>query len=277
MSELFRRPGDNPEPGNEGKGKRQPADNPLPYPTSEDGLTAYREAAVAAFLAEEDPLLIRTHLGRGSTDDADHGEPGPDSAPPAPEASAEKTRPGYPDIHARYPADYKPAPDAPLPAIEGPHESPDVWVDAINSDKSGDGRMLNCGDCSRCVDGTWHGFPAVAAAVNYPQYVGDNPARMAEWAGVDPIHASMAEVRQRLDELGPGSSAIVGCDWKNGKGHWFNGINDGGAVKAVDGQHGLVESWPPTLSGIGFDESQMSYSDAIYFTPDGKVVRHDHR
>jgi hypothetical protein len=46
---------------------------------------------------------------------------------------------------------------------------------------------------------------------------------------------------------------------------------------AVDGQAARFEEWPPSKDGLGFDESGMSYSDAIYFTADGKVVRNDHQ
>jgi hypothetical protein len=83
----------------------------------------------------------------------------------------------------------------------------------------------------------------------------------------------MSEIKQRLDELGPGSSAIVGCDWQAGGGHWFNAVNDGGIVKALDGQHCKVETWPPSLGGLGFEESRMLQSDAIFIASDGKVMR----
>ena len=99
---------------------------------------------------------------------------------------------------------------------------------------------------------------------------------MAEWAGTKPVPASMADIKKRLDKLGPGSSAIVGCDWKSGGGHWFNAVNESGTVKAIDGQSGKVETWPPTFERFRYDESKMSYSDAIFFIPDGKAVRHDH-
>ena len=49
-----------------------------------------------------------------------------------------------------------------------------------------------------------------------------------------------------------------------------------GTILAVDGQSGKLEKWPPSKNGLGFDESQMSGSDAIYFTADGEVVRDDH-
>jgi hypothetical protein len=88
----------------------------------------------------------------------------------------------------------------------------------------------------------------------------------------------MADVGRRLEELGPGSSAIVGCDWAAPRlgGHWFNAVNDAGKIKAVDGQTSKVEPWPPTTRGLEFDESMMRLSDALFFTPTGKVIRNDH-
>jgi hypothetical protein len=234
------------------------------YSAQEDAL---HQVAPAGNPHENDNLSCDP--AKAASDESLHGEQHqPDKSP--------ESRPGHLDIHGRYPSDYKLAPDAPPPRIDGPHESPEEWADAINPDKNVPARRVNCGDCSRCVDSTWHGFPAVAAAVDYPRYLGENPARMTEWAGIKPVPASMADIKERLDKLGHGSSAIVGCDWKTGRGHWFNAINDGGTAKAVDGQSGKVEAWPPTSAGLGFDESRMRYSDAIYFTPDGKVVRHDH-
>jgi hypothetical protein len=42
---------------------------------------------------------------------------------------SEKSRPGHPDIHDRYPSDYKLALDAPPPRIDGPHQSPEkCWT-----------------------------------------------------------------------------------------------------------------------------------------------------
>jgi hypothetical protein len=100
---------------------------------------------------------------------------------------------------------------------------------------------------------------------------------MKEWAGQSPEKASMGDVERQLKELGPGSSAVVGFDRKDGPGHWFNAVNHEGVVLAVDGQSAHFEEWPPSKPGLGFDEGGMSYSDAIYFTADGKVVRNDHQ
>jgi hypothetical protein len=98
---------------------------------------------------------------------------------------------------------------------------------------------------------------------------------MAEWAGQKPVPTSMGEIGRRLAELGAGSLAIVGFDRYSGGGHWFNAVNHDGTVLAIDGQSGKLGTWPPTSLGSGFDERKMRYSDAIFFTPDGKVVRDD--
>lgn len=91
----------------------------------------------------------------------------------------------------------------------------------MNPGKHPAGRSVNCGDCSRSVDSTWHGYPAVAAAIDCPRLKGEPPSRMSDRGGVPSKPASMADINQRLNDLGPGSSAVVGCDWKAGGGHWF--------------------------------------------------------
>jgi hypothetical protein len=175
------------------------------------------------------------------------------------------------DVAARYPADYVPS-DRSAPNIDGPYQAPETWIDGVNPEHEKPGRNNNCGECSRAVDSTWGGEPRVAAALADRDVGGEPIGRMTDWANTPPVKASMAEVGQRLTELGPGSSAVVGCDWKIGGGHWFNAVNYDGIVKAVDGQSGHVENWPPSANGLGFDESSMRWSDAIFFTADRKVV-----
>jgi hypothetical protein len=133
----------------------------------------------------------------------------------------------------------------------------------------------NCGECARAVDSTWHGDPSLAAEL-VRRVGGERPAVMREWAGRFPEPASMADIGQRLRDLGPGSSAVVGFDRKDGPGHWFNAVNHQGTILAVDGQSARVEKWPPTNDGLGFGESGMSYSGAPYFTADGKAARDNH-
>jgi hypothetical protein len=181
-----------------------------------------------------------------------------------------------PSVADKYPADYVPATHAP-PHVDGPHEPPEKWARDINIDAGLPGRRNNCGECSRAVSSTWYGVPKAAAAMADARSGGEPAHRMAEWTGQRSVPASMGDIGQRLTELGPGSSAIVGCDWKEGKGgHWFNAVNDGGALKTVDGQRNRVGSWPPVFREVRFDESLMRLSDAVFFDPDGKVVRIDH-
>lgn len=183
----------------------------------------------------------------------------------------------HPAVAARYPADYVPAAHEP-PRVDGPHEHPEGWARAVNADEGLPGRDSNCGECARAVQSTWHGRPAAAAAMADPDCGGESPARMAEWAGREPEPVTLAQVAVRLAELGPGSSAVVGCEWSpaGSGGHWFNAVNDAGTVKAVDGQSGKVETWPPSAGGTGYEERWMEHSDALFFTPDGKAVHHDH-
>ena len=94
---------------------------------------------------------------------------------------------------------------------------------------------------------------------------------MADWAGANPERATMDQIGDRLQRMGPGSSAIVGCDWSDGGGHWFNVVNDNGTIKAIDGQTGKVENYPPSKEGLGFDQSDISDSEAIFFDSDGQV------
>lgn len=181
-----------------------------------------------------------------------------------------------PSVVDKYPNDYVPATHDP-PRVLRPHERPEQWLRDVNFDDALPGRRNNCGECSRAVYSTWLGVPKAAAAMADRYSGGEPTGRMTEWAGQRPVAASMAEIGKRLSELGPGTSAIVGCDWKDGNGgHWFNAVNDGGVLKTVDGQRNRVGSWPPAFSEVRFDESMMGFSDAIFFGPDGKVVANDH-
>jgi hypothetical protein len=180
-----------------------------------------------------------------------------------------------PDIAARYPGDYLPAAGPEVPAARP--EQLEGWLGGVNPDKGDPGRGNNCGECARAVASTWFGDTvAVAAAMADGGAAGEPAGRMAEWAGRAPAPVSMAGIGERLAVLGPGSLAVVGADWRFGGGHWFNAVNDAGTVLAVDGQRGRCGPWPPSAAGVRFDEGDMRYSDAIFFTPDGKVVHDDH-
>jgi hypothetical protein len=205
-------------------------------------------------------------------ENADPMRSGTDNADGAARATTDNPVTGRPDITARYPADYASSSD-PAPSVERPHESPGNWAEGINPGWPIPERENNCGECARAVDSTWNGKGAAAAAMSDPEAAGEPIARMTEWAGEAETKASMSEVQQQLKDMGPGSSAVVLSRWEGGGAHWFNAVNDGGTVKAIDGQSGKTETWPPSARGLGFDESDMRNSGAIFFTADGKVVK----
>ena len=217
-------------------------------------------------------------LAYRATVEAVHAAAGYDSAArrpgdnPASDCAAAKR----PVMAERYPERYV-RPSDPPPRIEGPGEHPAGWIDGIYPGRNRQVRPNNCGECARAADSTWHGVPTIAAELASRLAGGERPAVMSEWAGTSPQQASMIAIGQRLSELGPGSSAVVGFDRKGAPGHWFNAVNHEGTLLAVDSQSARFEKWPPTKGGLGFDENQMSYSDAIYFTADGKVMRNDHQ
>ncbi len=156
--------------------------------------------------------------------------------------------------------------------MDRPHQSPEGWANDINPAKGLPSGVRNCGECARAVQETWTGTPSTAAEM-VPGMRGEHPGMMDYWAGEYPQPATMDQISQRLTDLGPGSSAIVRCLWDPVNGHYFNAVNDKGTIKAVDGQSGRVETWPPSCGGLGFDESYMKDPHAFYFDSRGNTVR----
>jgi hypothetical protein len=175
-----------------------------------------------------------------------------------------------PHMPDRYPDEYVPW-DGPRRPVERP-QALGEWLGKINPD--GRGRWNNCGECARAVAKTWFGDTTIAAALANHEDGGESAERMAEWAGAVPVRASMADIRDRLATLGAGSLAIVGVALP-GIGHWLNAVNNEGKVLAVDGQSGKSGTWPPTSLDARYDDSTLLYSIAVFFTPEGKVVRDD--
>jgi hypothetical protein len=178
----------------------------------------------------------------------------------------------YTSVVDKYRVDYIASIDE-APRIGGPCEVPEKWIDAMNPAKGSPGRDNNCGECARAVFNTWYGRPSTAAAMADVRSSGEPTPRMSEWATTHPISVTMTEIAQRLSELGPGSSAIIGCDFRDGRGHWFNAVNDAGTVKAVDGQWGKVQEWPPTEREFTFDPSRTVFSEAFFFDREGRIAQ----
>ena len=220
--------------------------------------TTRRECALA-YRVTVDTVLARAATDAGARRDAEsHAR------------DAAVTR--RPDMAERYPDRYARPPDPP-PRVDQPGEHPVHWIGDIYPGRNRNERPNNCGECARAVDTTWHGTPTAAAELANRRIGGERPAVMTEWAGRAPEQATMADIGRRLSALGPGSSAVVGFDRADAPGHWFNAVNHQGTILAVDGQGARFQDWPPTKDGLGFDESEMSYSDAIYFAAGGKRAR----
>lgn len=175
---------------------------------------------------------------------------------------------GRPDVSKQYPDVFKEQ-DASALAVDRPHQSPEAWIGDVNP---GNGRN-NCAECARAVQATWSGDPSAAATLNDRFAFGEPDACMPEWAGQESKPVDMQQVGDQLKELGPGSSAVVGFDRSQGAGHWFNAINDGGVIKAVDGQSGRIGPWPPAMEDLRFDQSEMRAADAIFFDSSGVIIK----
>jgi Papain fold toxin 1, glutamine deamidase len=177
---------------------------------------------------------------------------GPDQLPDAATGADHPVGDLQTEVWDRHPGEYRPPTAEQQEGLQSAWErsrAPEDWVQHVNPDKDAPGRMNNCNDCTRAVESTWRGNPQVAGeAVGLPSD-GQHPSVTERWAGERERVTSMQEVGTRLDQMGPGSSAMLGVDWKDGGGHSFNAVNDQGTVKYIDGQSGEIGRWPPPWSG----------------------------
>ena len=143
-----------------------------------------------------------------------------------------------------------------------PFESPEGWVRDLNgSGADAPGRHNNCIDCTRAAEANWRGQDAVAAALADDNLAGVAGTRLEDWSGGRLVPADLDEVAERLQELGPGSSAMITSGWGQGQAHAYNAVNDGGVVKWVDAQIGEVSDWPPAYADA-IDVSLVIWIDA---------------
>ncbi|SNQ50422.1 hypothetical protein FRACA_460012 [Frankia canadensis] len=180
---------------------------------------------------------------------------------------------GMDDVWRRYPGEYL-LPE-PKSDVAGGRRAPAEWVREVNPEPEADGRGYNCGECTRAVELSWRGEPSTAAALADPEVQGESIDRMREWAGSTERRTSSAGIERDLQNAGPGSSALVLVRWRTGGAHWFNAVNDGGRVLAVDGQEGAAEPWPPTEAITGFSDRRIAHYYSILFDGDGRPVRED--
>ncbi len=146
---------------------------------------------------------------------------------------------------------------------EAPFESPETWVNDLNGGGAAcaPGRRVNCIDTTRAAEANWRGQDAVAAPLGRPEHGGTTARRLEDWSGGRLGPTTSQGIEQRLEELGPGSSALIVTTWDNAGAHAFNAVNDRGVVKWVDAQLGSTAGWPPPYASH-FDEMHAIFIDA---------------
>jgi Papain fold toxin 1, glutamine deamidase len=115
--------------------------------------------------------------------------------------------------------------------------------------------QVNCADCSRSVERTWRGDHEEAAGreTQYDSsgvaFEGELPKETEEWAGEKFTETpDSEELRERLEDAGHGSSAIVNSFWEfdgRPEGHAYNVVNYHGDLRVLDGQTGTSSAWVP--------------------------------
>lgn len=184
--------------------------------------------------------------------------------------SIERVEQAFPDL---YHYDQRP------PIVETERfRSPAEWVADRNPgfQEESPGRDTNCGDASRSSEYTWRGLDTRAVPINV-EVAGDGGEQlrvMEHWSPGDRVSTTFGDIQRGLEQLGPGSSAIVGVDFIEGGGHWLNGFNDGGRIIASDGQTGLTKEWPPDES-LGVAESDCFAVDATFIDASGRHLTRD--
>lgn len=146
---------------------------------------------------------------------------------------------------------------------EAPFESPESWVQDLNGGgpACAPGRRVNCIDTTRAAEANWRGQDAVAAPLGRPEHGGTTAQRLEEWSGGRLAPTTSNGIEQRLQGLGPGSSAMIVTTWDTSGAHAFNAVNDGGVVKWVDAQAGSTSRWPPPYASH-FDQLHAIFIDA---------------
>jgi len=249
-----------------------------PSPSGDKGVSYKSDAGGPVDGEPPSESVEKGHAG-AVTSELDHRDH-IDGEPPVADAPDTGTRGDAdfirPDVAAEHPELYERT-NAPLPPIDGSHQSPEEWSDAVNPARQIDMDKgdHNCGECARAVQETWEGNPRVAGTETQLTHLqrGEPVEIMQAWAGAELQPTSVEDIRGRLDELGAGSSAIVQCGWPEGGGHYFNAVNDGGTVKAVDGQIGASGAWPPNRTEFPYDPGEMRNVQAIIFDASGRTVR----
>lgn len=148
---------------------------------------------------------------------------------------------------------------------------PTEWNSDINGEgpTPENGRGNNCLDCARAVEVRWRGGTSTAAPHSNPESPGQPSDFLEKFAGAELQPTTMLQIETELLQIGHGASALVTVSWKEGGGHAFNAVNDGGHILFVDGQTNKTSGWPPgyasqaeSWSSIVMDQSGDPKGDA---------------
>jgi len=187
------------------------------------------------------------------------------------------------EFHQNYPHEYVEPPAHEPVAIE-PAGHPQELVEGVNP-RYGEGPewQTNCVDCSRAVERRWRGQQEEASGRS--EKVGEDPAQLEEWAGQELAPTSEDDIVARLQEAGPGSSAIVVASWEaddlpdgmepvdqDRPCHAFNAVNHDGTVYYVDGQTGEYSPWPPTTNDPYFAGRTFETVEAVGWDEEGEPL-----
>jgi hypothetical protein len=101
------------------------------------------------------------------------------------------------------------------------------------------GGKLNCVNCAVATDSTLAGAPASAL----PGGVSDVGNRERFYGRSFKPVSGQGEIGQMLSYAGPGARGIVFGGRAASYGHVFNGVNQGGTIRFLDGQSGGLANW----------------------------------
>ncbi|MBT1180774.1 hypothetical protein JS531_02055 [Bifidobacterium sp. CP2] len=149
-------------------------------------------------------------------------------------------------------------PTGPMERFRDPH----ALVDGINPRFGLESAYeTNCADCARAFEAAWRGYGVEAAGrLLVPEATSDpeHPVTLAsgerldvteQWAHESYAPTDARTLYRRLDEAGPGASAIVSSHWADAEGHIsghaYNVVNHEGRILVADAQTHEVFVYSP--------------------------------
>ena len=119
-------------------------------------------------------------------------------------------------------------------------------------------RGNNCGDCAAAVFQRLNGISEDVEASGDTR----NAGQMYVATGLSMVKRTPEQIENELKKLGEGANTVVGTPrGADDYGHWFNAYYDGNQVRALDGQTGVIYSWPPYVDPSGYPSA---HSDLIW-------------